>query len=63
TSIRDLLGHATIAMTMRYAHVSASALRDAIAVLERSCALPASEAGGQRVGIESLARKTAMAAA
>ncbi len=32
--IKDLLGHSTIAMTMRYAHLSQSSLRDAVQVLE-----------------------------
>jgi len=52
TSVKDLLGHATIAMTMHYAHVSSSALRDAIAVLERACPLPCITTDGQQVGIE-----------
>ena len=34
TSIQTLLGHANIAMTMRYTHTSPSALRDAVAILE-----------------------------
>jgi integrase len=32
--VQDLLGHSTITMTMRYAHLAPSALLDAVAVLE-----------------------------
>ncbi len=34
-AIRGLLGHSTIAMTLRYAHLSDQALQDTIALLER----------------------------
>jgi integrase len=33
-AIKDLLGHSTITMTMRYAHLAPSTLRDAVNVLE-----------------------------
>jgi len=33
-SVQDLLGHATISMTLRYAHLAQSALADAVALLE-----------------------------
>jgi integrase len=38
--IKDLLGHSSITMTMRYAHIAPSSLRDAIAVLEPSAPVP-----------------------
>jgi len=34
--VQQLMGHATIAMTMRYTHTSSQALFDAVALLERS---------------------------
>ena len=34
-AIKELLGHSTIQMTLRYAHVSESLLRDTIALLEK----------------------------
>jgi len=34
-AIQELLGHATIAMTMRYAHLSPEVARDAVALLDR----------------------------
>ena len=33
-AVQELLGHATIEMTMRYAHLSADARRDAVSVLD-----------------------------
>ncbi len=36
TAIKELLGHSTINMTMRYAHLAPSTLKDAVAVLEHS---------------------------
>ena len=33
--VQELLGHATIEMTMRYAHLAPSVRRDAIATLDR----------------------------
>lgn len=35
-AIKELLGHSSIVMTMRYAHLAPSTLRDAVAVLERA---------------------------
>ena len=34
-ALREILGHATLAMTMRYAHLSPAYLRDEIAKTER----------------------------
>lgn len=39
TVIKELLGHSTIAMTMRYAHLAPSTLREAVRVLEDRVAL------------------------
>ena len=36
--IRDLLGHASITMTERYAHPAQENIRCAVAVLDRDCA-------------------------
>ena len=33
-AVQELLGHATIEMTMRYAHLSPDARRDAVGVLD-----------------------------
>jgi hypothetical protein len=33
-AVQELLGHATIEMTMRYAHLSPDARRDAVSVLD-----------------------------
>lgn len=46
-AVQQLLGHATIAMTMRYAHLAPSTLREAVAVLDCS---RRTEALGQPVG-------------
>ena len=43
--IQDLLGHSTIAMTERYAHLTSSSLHDAVRVLE-----PPLEVRGHPVG-------------
>ena len=39
-ALQTLLGHATLAMTMRYAHLSQGHLRDEIARTERPAASP-----------------------
>ena len=38
--IQELMGHATIEMTNRYAHLSPDTRREAVAVLDRPLALP-----------------------
>ncbi|MBI3365997.1 MAG: site-specific integrase [Ignavibacteriae bacterium] len=44
---QDLLGHSSIAMTLRYAHLAPSALRTAVEALEH----PQAQSTGQQVGI------------
>ena len=50
-SIQQLLGHSTIVVTMRYAHLAPSALREAVAVLDRlgtpSAKIPRQPAGNE----------------
>jgi len=36
-AVQELLGHATIEMTMRYSHLSPDVRRDAVALLDRRC--------------------------
>jgi site-specific recombinase XerD len=45
-AVQELLGHATIEMTMRYAHLAPTVKREAVAQLD----LPASEGFGQLMG-------------
>lgn len=47
-SIQKLLGHSTVAMTERYAHLSPSSLRDAVMVLEVPRPCESWATGGQR---------------
>jgi integrase len=48
--VKELLGHASITMTMRYAHVAPSMLDDAIRSLERSASIQTYPKFGQPVG-------------
>ena len=59
-AIKELLGHTTIAMTMRYAHLSPSTLRDAVAVLERPEMIDTNNFGQQAVNIAKLVEKIAL---
>lgn len=47
-AVQELLGHATIEMTMRYAHLAPAVVRDAVRTLDRSC--------GVNTGVNTIAR-------
>jgi hypothetical protein len=49
--LRELLGHATLAMTMRYAHLAPEHLRQEIAKTERPAAKPADSAQAPAQGV------------
>jgi hypothetical protein len=42
-AVQELLGHATIDMTMRYAHLAPSVQRDAVRLLDVPAPAPAAE--------------------
>jgi hypothetical protein len=46
-AVQELLGHATIDMTMRYAHLSPEVKRDAVRVLDRPALSPAPRGRGR----------------
>ena len=46
--VKELLGHATIAMTMRYAHLAPERLREAVTVLDGVFAAPPARGAGGR---------------
>ncbi len=47
TAVQELLGHATIVMTMRYAHLAPEVVRETVRLLD----------GGQRMGREVESRR------
>jgi hypothetical protein len=47
-AIKDLLGHSTLTMTLRYAHLAPETLRDTIELLEPQQSSKAWATGGQR---------------
>lgn len=49
-AIQELLGHASIVMTMRYAHLGESSLREAVATLEQRAQRGRKENFGQQLG-------------
>ncbi|NTX15503.1 site-specific integrase [Myxococcus sp. CA056] len=51
--IQELMGHATIEMTMRYAHLSPDARRDAVNVLDRPIALACDIRATQAVALDN----------
>jgi hypothetical protein len=53
-AVKDLMGHSSITMTMRYAHLAPSTLQSAVAVLERAEARAVSEEVGHPVGNRAL---------
>lgn len=57
TAIQQLMGHSSIVMTMRYAHLAPSTLRDAVAVLDRPKKIENENFGQQAVNIETLLAK------
>jgi len=64
-AIQALLGHSTIEMTMRYAHLAPSSLRQAADVLEQFTSAPGPSPwapGGQRASISMLSSPLAAAA-
>jgi site-specific recombinase XerD len=48
-AIQELLGHATMDMTMRYAHLSPDVKRDAVQLLDRPASRPPLDSGALRV--------------
>jgi site-specific recombinase XerD len=49
-AVQELLGHATIDMTMRYAHLSPDVKRDAVQVLDRPPMRPAGAESSRTTG-------------
>lgn len=49
-AVQDLLGHGTLAMTMRYSHLDDSALRAAVSLLENDAPIREDATDGQPVG-------------
>ena len=52
--VQELLGHATIEMTMRYSHLSPEAKKDAVRTLDR---LYSTSAGGEDVKVAAIRRQ------